>query len=89
MNSYQIAGWFGAWCFALCSLPQVWQCYKDQHADGMSIGTLILWSVGEVLTVIYLFGMNLATPQLLFNYVLNLFGLIFIWYFKLCKRKQS
>ncbi len=82
MNPNDIIGWIGAFCFAICSIPQVVQCFKTGHANGLSGGTLALWFTGEVTTVIYLFGANLASSQLLFNYGLNFIGLLIIGYFK-------
>ncbi len=82
----EFAGWFGAVCFAICGWPQVYTCVKNKSADGISTGFLLLWLSGEIFTLIYLFGADLATKPLLVNYGLNLVSILIIGYYK-CKRK--
>jgi uncharacterized protein with PQ loop repeat len=77
----ELIGWIGAIAFATCAIPQAWQSYKTKSSDGVSWLFLILWLLGEVLTIIYvcLTTMDLI---LLFNYLFNLTALLIIMYYK-------
>lgn len=82
-------GWIGGFCLAICSLPQVIDCYRRKNADGLSWLFLMLWIVGEVTTLVYIILADLDTWQLLFNYTLNLIGLSLILYYKLFPKRKG
>ena len=80
-------GWTGSMMLAICELPQVFKCWKEGHADGVSWGFLFLWGGGEVLLLIYsvfvLAELSLAKVMpLVFNYGLNVVLIGIIVYFK-------
>lgn len=75
-------GWLGALCFAFCAAPQAIECYKKGHAEGLSTTFLLLWTVGEILTLIAIVQ-DAPLGYLLLNYGLNLLFLTVIWYYKL------
>jgi uncharacterized protein with PQ loop repeat len=85
----ELIGWIGAACFALCALPQAIQCYKQKHANGLNNLTLILWLIGEILTILYVLdkGANDLLP-LFFNYVVNILLLMVILYYKYFGRNK-
>jgi len=62
----EVIGWIGAACFALCAVPQAWECYKKGHGRGLSKAFLWLWVVGEVCTLAYMI------PKLLWPPIANL-----------------
>lgn len=64
-------GWMGAICFAFCALPQAIQSFRTKSSQGINGYFLLLWVVGEVLTLIYILGTTVQLP-LVFNYVFNL-----------------
>lgn len=75
-------GWIGGIMFALCALPQVIQCFKQKHAEGVSLIFLLLWLFGEIFTLIYvLFNHGLDLP-LIVNYILNIIFIVIIIYYK-------
>ena len=80
----ELIGWLGSICFALCALPQAVMSYRQGHSDGMSWGLLLLWMVGEILTLIYVAPK--AHWPLIFNYAGNLVLLQVIIYYKMWPR---
>lgn len=66
---FEVIGWLGSILFSMCAVPQVWQCYRQKHADGLSWTFLLMWLTGEVLTAVYVW----PTQQypLLANYFFN------------------
>lgn len=77
----EIIGWIGATCFALCALPQVIQCVKQRHAQGVSFWFILLWLLGEVFTLIYVLAKHGLDLPLTFNYILNIIFIIIILHF--------
>jgi uncharacterized protein with PQ loop repeat len=75
-------GWIGAILFAICGIPQAYQCYKQKHAHGLSWPFLLTWFGGEVLTLVYIFLKPTLDIPLVFNYVFNLLALLIIFYYK-------
>jgi uncharacterized protein with PQ loop repeat len=86
MTILEYIGWSGSICLALCALPQAIKSYKDKHATGISLGFLTLWSLGELLTLIYV-APKMDLP-LLTNYLLNIAFLSIIWYYKISDTKE-
>lgn len=80
MSVFEICGWLGSICLAICGLPQAWQSYKDKHSDGISWGFLLLWGFGEIFALAYVYD-KLDLPLLL-NYATNIFILAVIIYYK-------
>jgi uncharacterized protein with PQ loop repeat len=80
-----IIGWLGSICFAICALPQAYSSWKHKNSDGISWGFLILWLVGEVLTLTYIL-LTTAQLPLIANYCLNFVFLVVIIWFKVYPR---
>jgi uncharacterized protein with PQ loop repeat len=78
-------GYLGSICLAICSLPQCIMSIRQGHSEGISKGFLLLWSLGEVFTLIYI--LPKADIPLLLNYSANIIFLIIIWKYKLFPRK--
>lgn len=82
----QYLGWTGSILFAICSGPQAYKAYKDGHADGLSVPSLVLWTLGEIVTLAYV--LIRKDWPLIANYVLNLVFAAVLWYYKLKPRAQ-
>ena len=80
MTIFEIMGWLGSICLAICGIPQAWQSYKDKNSDGISWGFVILWAFGEVFALAYVYD-KLDLPLLL-NYATNILILGVILYYK-------
>lgn len=76
-------GWIGSLALALCGLPQALKCIKDRNANGLDTTFLVLWTVGEALTLAAVSHDASSLIYLLFNYASNLLFLSIIWYYKL------
>jgi uncharacterized protein with PQ loop repeat len=76
-------GWLGGIFLAICGAPQAYKSFKEKHSNGISLGFLILWTLGEIFTLIYIIP-KMDLP-LLFNYGMNLIFLGVIWKYKLKK----
>jgi uncharacterized protein with PQ loop repeat len=63
-------GWVGAVCLTLCGLPQLYTTVRYKKVEGLSLGMLVAWHVGGVLTGIYIAITAFRWP-LIFNYGLN------------------
>jgi len=76
-------GWLGAILFALCGLPQAIQSIQDGHSNGISWVFLLMWLVGELLTLYYVWKKDSKLLPLLFNYVLNIIFVGIILFYKI------
>lgn len=77
-----IVGYVGAACLALCAAPQAIKSFKDKRTVGISIWFLLLWYVGEILTLIYIVSTTMQIP-LVINYIFNIVCItIIIFYWK-------
>jgi uncharacterized protein with PQ loop repeat len=81
MSIFDIMGWLGSLCLAICGIPQAWQSYKDKNSNGISWGFVILWTTGELLALAYVYD-RLDLP-LVMNYATNILILGVILYFKI------
>ena len=75
-----LLGWLGSICLAICGIPQAIMSFQDKHSDGISWSFLILWTVGELFTLLYVFE-KVDIPMLL-NYGTNILILGVILYYK-------
>jgi len=66
---------------AFCGLPQAVESYRQKSSHGVTWGLLVMWGIGEVLTLIYVLP-RMELP-LLFNYATNLVFLFVIGYYKI------
>ncbi len=86
MTIFEILGWLGSICLAICGLPQAWQSYKDKNSEGISWGFILLWAFGEVFALAYVYD-KLDLPLLL-NYATNILILGVILYYKINPKKE-
>jgi uncharacterized protein with PQ loop repeat len=86
MTIFEILGWLGSICLAICGLPQAWQSYKDKNSEGISWGFILLWTFGEVFALAYVYD-KLDLPLLL-NYATNILILGVILYYKINPKKE-
>lgn len=75
-----IIGWLGSIFFSICALPQAIKSYKEKSSKGISKSFMILWFLGEVLTLIYILLTTVQIP-LIVNYVFNLICLSVVAYY--------
>lgn len=88
----EIIGWIGGAGFAVCAMPQVHKCYKQGHAHGISYLFLLLWTLGEVCTLVYVLLQDLTLREqapLLLNYIVNLICMIAIWRYRLFPKQKQ
>lgn len=80
----EVTGWIGSLAFSFCGVPQAYQSYKQKSSEGINKYFLLLWFIGEILTIAYVlgrYGYEAPTP-LMFNYVVNFLTLLVIgWYY--------
>lgn len=76
-------GMVGGILLALCGFPQAYKVYKEKNARGISGLFLLMWWLGEVLTLIYLLKDNIMTGPLFVNYVSNVLCTSVISYYKI------
>ncbi len=81
MSLFEIFGWLGSICLAICGIPQAFQSIKDKHSHGISWGFVLLWSFGEIFALAYVYD-KLDLPLLL-NYATNILILGIILYYKI------
>lgn len=80
-------GYIGSILLAICGAPQAVLSIKQGHSEGISIYFLLLWTFGEIFTLIYIIP-KLDIPLLL-NYSSNILFLIIIWKYKLFPRNKD
>jgi len=81
-----IIGWIGAISFSICGIPQAWMCFKNKHADGMSMYYLLLWLIGEICTIVYV--VPTGNMPLISNYIFNLVVLLIILRYKIWPKSE-
>lgn len=81
MSLFEIIGWLGSICLAVCAIPQAWMSYKEKHSEGISWAFLLLWAFGELFALAYVYD-KLDLP-LLVNYATNILVLGVILYYKI------
>ena len=81
LTLFELVGWIGAICLAVCCLPQAWLSFKQKHSNGVSNWLIILWGLGEVLTLIYVWPTG--QMPLIYNYAANIVLLAVIAYYKI------
>jgi uncharacterized protein with PQ loop repeat len=67
----EFAGWISSISLALCAYPQVIHTWRTGKTDGLSVGFLVLWLLGEVFGLIYVTGFDTIPLPLLANYAAN------------------
>lgn len=82
-------GWAASLLFSLCGLPQAIQSYKDGHAAGVSSLFLLMWGLGEILMIVYVFAKHGLDLPLLVNYVLNLLFIAVVTKYKIFPRRKD
>ena len=79
-------GWIGSILLAFCGLPQAIESYKTKSSAGLTWSFLIMWGVGEILTVVYIIP-KWHWP-LIFNYTANIVFISIIVYYKIKPGKK-
>ncbi len=74
-------GWVGSIAFAVCGLPQAWNCVKTRTAKGISAGFIALWFLGEVCYVVSILMKYGWVNWMMFNYISNIVSIVIISYF--------
>lgn len=84
-----LIGGLGVILLAICALPQTIKTIKNGNAKGMSQAFLWCWFLGEVFTLIYLFGKDEYDYLLITNYSANILLLGIIVYYRYFPRKNK
>jgi len=74
-----IIGWIASFCFMFSGAPAALEALTTKQCT-IPIGTLILWTVGEICAVIYILPRK--DKPLLANYLVNLVFLSVMWFYK-------
>ena len=85
----ELIGWLGGVLFAVCGIPQAWDCYKAKNADGLAPAFLWSWILAEVLTLFYISAQDNVLMPLIVNYIFNLLSLTVIMYYKYSPTRVS
>lgn len=80
--AFEAVGWFGVFLFSVCPIPQVIECWRNRSARDVSWAFLIMWQLGEILTLIYTSGQEKILLPLIVNYVFNIILISIILYWK-------
>ena len=83
-----IIGWIGSIAFAICGIPQAWECFKNKSARGINPLFVALWLIGEVsyvISVLLKFGW---VHWMMFNYLTNILAITVIVHFMIKDRKN-
>ncbi len=87
--SADFVGWVGSIAFALCGLPQAWECYKHGSAKGISPLFIALWFIGEICYVISVLMKFGWVSWMMFNYLANLFSIVIIVFYLVRDRSRK
>jgi hypothetical protein len=86
LSRKELIGWIGSFSFAICGLPQAVRSTIDGHSNGLEWGFLLLWLIGELGTIYYIWDDRKRLAPLLFNYCLNIVFLWVVIFYKLFPR---
>lgn len=86
-NLLEVVGWAGSVLLAFCGLPQAVESCRRGSSAGVTWGLLLMWGVGEVLTLMYVLP-KMELP-LLFNYAANIVFISVIAYYKVWPRRSG
>lgn len=78
-------GWIGSILMSLCAFPQAVKAYREGHCEGLDMGFLMMWLIGDIL-LLFAISFNHPAAFLLFNYVANLVFLVVILRYKIWRR---
>lgn len=85
----EVIGWTAAILFAVCGLPQAWQCYKQGHGEGLSKTFLWTWFMGEALMLIYnIFHLGGDMP-IMTNLIVNMFFILVMFRYVYFPKKKE
>ncbi|PJE51191.1 MAG: hypothetical protein COV29_02870 [Candidatus Yanofskybacteria bacterium CG10_big_fil_rev_8_21_14_0_10_36_16] len=83
---HQIIGYFGAFLFAICAVPQVVKTWKTKKAGDLSLLFLLFWFFGELLTFTYIIVddllLGITHYPLYINYLFNIVLVSYLLYAK-------
>ncbi len=79
----ELIGYIGSLLLAACGLPQVYKSFKDKHSDGLNFWFILLWLVGEYLTLAYVLIKQISSIPLLANYIISVITTSIIMYYKI------
>lgn len=54
----EVIGIVSAICMTISSVPQAWSVYKRGNAEGLSMMSQLLWLIGEICYVVYIWPMQ-------------------------------
>jgi len=77
----ELFGWVGSILLAFCGLPQAIESYKTKSSYGVTWGLILMWLLGEIFTLIYVFPKS--DLPLIFNYTANILFISVIGYYKI------
>jgi uncharacterized protein with PQ loop repeat len=86
MTLFEILAWIGNICFVLSGLPQAYRSIKEKHSNGISGWMLILWFLGNGLSLIYVLSLPTISVSLILGYVCSLINIGVISYYKVIGR---
>jgi len=78
----KLIGLAGSIFLCMCGVPQAWRSFKDKNSDGLALGFVILWLLGEVFMLTYVIIVHGKDISLLINYIFSAFTISIISYFK-------
>jgi uncharacterized protein with PQ loop repeat len=84
-----LIGWIGSIAFAICGLPQAWECFRNKTAKGISPFFVILWLIGEVCYVISVLLKFGWVTWMMFNYLANIISVAVIVFYLIKDRRVS
>jgi uncharacterized protein with PQ loop repeat len=83
----ELLGWIGGTMLATCVIPQVIQCIRDGHSDGLNSIMLWMWGLGEVFMTLYV--LPTGKLPLIANYFVNFALLMVIVWYKVFPRRVN
>ncbi len=81
MLDADVLGWVGSIMFAVCGVPQAWQCIKNKNAYGINSLFIFLWFLGEVFYIISVLLKFGFVSWMMFNYILNIICILVIGFY--------
>lgn len=86
---YNIIGYIGSLVLIVSAFPQVYKCYKEGHAVGISAAMILMWILGMNLMLLYVCIVYPTSYVLIGNYLINVIISLILFKYKYFPRVKS
>lgn len=84
-----VIGYVGSFILIVSAFPQVYKCYKEGNAVGLSAAMILMWILGMNLMLLYVYMTHPDSYVLIGNYLINVIISLILFKYKYFPRVKS